>query len=223
MSGRAARRVVEVPSGPVRLPGMLDVPAPARGLVIFAHGSGASRHAPRNRALANTLRESQLATLLMDLLTAAEDRSYDARFDVGLLTTRLSAAVRWSRLQAATAGLPIGLFGAGTGAAAALQVAAALRSEIRAVVCRGGRPELASRSALGLIKAPTLLVVGAEDHDAVPANERAFTSLSCEKELATIPGAANLFEEPGALERMARLATAWFVRHLDAGTPSHRR
>ena len=223
MSGRPARRVVEVPAGPVRLPGMLDVPAPARGIVVFAHGSGASRHAPRNRALANTLRESHLATLLIDLLTAAEDRSYEARFDVGLLTTRLSAAVRWVRLQAATTGLPLGLFGAGTGAAAALQVAAALRSETVAVVCRGGRPELASRSALALVKAPTLLIVGGEDHDAVPANERAFTTLACEKEIVTIPGASHLFEEPGALEHMARHAAAWFARHLDAGAhpPRH--
>lgn len=210
------RRVVEVPSGPARLPGMIDVPAEALGLVIFAHGSGSSRHAPRNRVLANVLRDARLATLLMDLLTAREDRAYEARFDVGLLTTRLSAAVKWVGIQAATAGLPLGLLGASTGAAAALQVAAALRSEIGAVVCSGGRPDLASRSALGLIRAPTLLIVGAEDHDTTPPNERAFTSLRCEKEIALVSGASHLFEEPGALEKMARLATEWFTRHLDS-------
>jgi len=215
VSPRATRRVVEVPSGPARLPGMLDVPADSVGIVIFAHGSGSSRHAPRNRVLANVLREAGLATLLMDLLTAGEDRSYEHRFDIGLLTTRLFAALKWSGLQAATTGLPLGLFGAGTGAAAALQVAAALRSEIGAVVTRSGRPDLASRSALGLIKAPTLLIVGGEDHEAIPANERAFTSLQCEKELVPIAGATRLFEEPGALDKMARLAAEWFTRHLE--------
>jgi putative phosphoribosyl transferase len=195
---------------------MLDVPADAAGIVIFAQGSGSSRHAPRNRALAGVLRDARLATLLMDLLTPAEDRVYEARFDIGMLTTRLSAAVKWSRIQAATAGLPVGLFGTSTGAAAALQVGAALRSEIEAVVCSGGRPEHASRSALGLIKAPTLLIVGAEDAEAIPPNERAFKLLLCEKEIALIPGASQHFEEPGALETMARLAAGWYTRHLES-------
>lgn len=195
---------------------MLDVPAEATGLVIFAQGSGSSRHAPRNRVVANVFREARLATLLMDLLTAGEDRVYKSRFDIGLLTTRLSAAVKWSGLQAATAGLPLGLFGASTGAAAAIQVAAAMRNEIGAIVCRSGRPELASRSALGLIKAPTLLIVGSEDHELIPPNERGFTLLRCEKEIATVPGATNLFEEPGALDKMARLAAGWFTRHLES-------
>lgn len=215
MNRRSTRRVIEVPSGPARLPGMLDLPAEAIGIVIFAQGSGSSRHAPHNRAVANTLREARVATLLIDLLTAAEDRAYETRFDIGLLTTRLSAAVRWISLQAATTGLPIGLLGTSTGAAAALQVAAALRHEIGAVVCRSGRPDLASRNALGLIRAPTLLIVGGADHDAIPPNERAFTSLQCEKEISLVPHATHLFEEPGALEKVARLAAGWYVRHLD--------
>ncbi|MCG6874488.1 MAG: alpha/beta hydrolase [Betaproteobacteria bacterium] len=193
---------------------MLDVPADAAALVVFAQGSGSSRHDPRNRIVANTLCEARLATLLMDLLTAAEDRTYESRFDIGLLTTRLSAAVRWAGLQAATASLPLGIFGTGTGAAAALQVAAALRNAVGAVVCRSGRPDLASRNALGLVKAPTLFIVGGADKELVPANERAFTSLRCGKEIALVSGATNLFEEPGALEKMTRLSADWFTRHL---------
>ncbi len=195
---------------------MLDVPGEAIGVVIFAQGSGSSRHAPRNRVVANVLREARLATLLMDLLTAGEDRIYATRFDIGLLTTRLSAAVKWVGLQAATTGLPLGLFGASTGAAATLQVAAALRGSIDAVVCHGGRPDLASRSALGLIKAPTLLIVGGADHENIALNERAYTSLQCEKEIESVAGATHLFEEHGALDRMARLAADWFTRHLDS-------
>jgi putative phosphoribosyl transferase len=221
LNRKSTQRVVEVPSGPARLPGMLDLPAETIGVVIFAQGSGSSRHAPHNRAVASTLREARVATLLMDLLTAAEDRAYETRFDIGLLTTRLSAAVRWTSLQAATSRLPIGLLGTSTGAAAALQVAAALRSEIGAVVCRSGRPDLASRNALGLVKAPTLLIVGGADHDAIPPNERAFTTLRCEKEISLVPGATHLFEEHGALERMARLATDWFARHLDDRHRAH--
>lgn len=216
MNTRATRRVVEVPSGPVRLPGMLEVPAGAQALVIFAQGSGSSRHAPRNRVVANGLREAGLATLLMDLLTAGEDLRYETRFDIGLLTTRLSATVKWASLQAASANLRIGLFGANTGAAAALHVAAVLRNEIHAVVCRSGRPDLASRSALGLIKAPTLLIVGGEDHDLIGPNERAFMSLSSEKEIQLVAGATGHFDEPGALDRMLGLATGWFARHLAA-------
>jgi len=199
---------------------MLEVPTGASGLVIFAEGSGSSRHAPRNRVVANVLREARLATLLMDLLTAGEERHYESRFDVGLLTTRLSAAVKWAGLQSASAGLRIGLFGTNTGAAAALHVAAALRNEIDAVVCRSGRPDLASRSALGLIKAPALLIVGSEDHDLIAPNERVFTSLRCEKEIALVSGAANDFAEPAAFDRMTRMAAGWFTRHL-AGPSRH--
>jgi len=195
---------------------MLEVPAKATGLVIFAQGSGSSRHAPDNRNVANFLREAGLATLLMDLLTAGEDRKYESRFDVGLLTTRLSAATNWAGLQAATASLPLGLFGADTGAAAALQVAAALRNTVGAVVCRGGRSDLASRNALGLIKAPTLLIVGGEDRELMPPNERAFMSLRCEKEITLVSGAASLSGEAGALEKTTRLAAAWFARHLES-------
>lgn len=193
---------------------MLEVPAAAAGLVVFAQGSGSSRHAPHNRVVANFLRDAGLATLLMDLLTAGEERRYESRFDIGLLTTRLSAAVNWAALQTATASLPLGLFGADTGAAAALQVAAALRTKVGAVVCRSGRSDLAGRNALGLIKAPTLLIVGGEDQELVAPNERAFTSLRCEKEIVLIPGAANLSADAGALDKMNRLAAAWFTRHL---------
>jgi len=195
---------------------MLETPADAAGLVIFAQGSGSSRHAPHNRIVANFLRDARLATLLMDLLTAGEDRRYESRFDVGLLTTRLSAAVNWAALQTATASLPLGLFGGDTGAAAALQVAAALRNKVGAVVCQSGRSDLASRSALGLIKAPTLLIVAAADRELVAPNERTFTSLRCEKEISLVPGAENLLEEAGALDRMSRLAAAWFSRHLES-------
>jgi putative phosphoribosyl transferase len=186
--------------------------------VLFAHGSGSSRHSPRNKYVANQLREARLGTLLIDLLTPEEDETYRTRFDIGLLTQRLAGAARSLAREPQTKDLPVGLFGASTGAAAALEVAAALPEAIRAVVSRGGRPDLASRVALHKVKAPTLLIVGGDDAGVIELNEQAYAELGCEKRLEIVPGATHLFEEPGTLEEVARLAAEWFTRHL-GGTP----
>jgi putative phosphoribosyl transferase len=196
----------------------LLVPERAAGVVLFAHGSGSSRHSPRNKYVAAQLREARLATLLIDLLTPGEDETYRTRFDIALLTQRLADAARSLAREPQTKDLPVGLFGASTGAAAALEVAAAMPEAIRAVVSRGGRPDLASRTALHKVKAPTLLVVGGEDTGVIELNEQAYAELGCVKHLAIVPGATHLFEEPGTLEEVARLAAQWFTRHL-GGTP----
>jgi len=196
----------------------LMVPQRAAGVVLFAHGSGSSRHSPRNKYVANQLREARLGTLLIDLLTPEEDETYRTRFDIGLLTQRLAGAARSLAREPQTKDLPVGLFGASTGAAAALEVAAALPEAIRAVVSRGGRPDLASRVALHKVKAPTLLIVGGDDAGVIELNEQAYAELGCEKRLEIVPGATHLFEEPGTLEEVARLAAEWFTRHL-GGTP----
>jgi len=196
----------------------LIIPQRAAGVVLFAHGSGSSRHSPRNKYVANQLREARLGTLLIDLLTPEEDETYRTRFDIGLLTQRLADAARSLAREPQTKDLPVGLFGASTGAAAALEVAAALPEAIRAVVSRGGRPDLASRVALHKVKAPTLLIVGGDDAGVIELNEQAYAELGCEKRLEIVPGATHLFEEPGTLEEVARLAAEWFTRHL-GGTP----
>jgi putative phosphoribosyl transferase len=196
----------------------LIIPQRAAGVVLFAHGSGSSRHSPRNKYVANQLREARLGTLLIDLLTPEEDETYRTRFDIGLLTQRLADAARSLAREPQTKDLPVGLFGASTGAAAALEVAAALPEAIRAVVSRGGRPDLASRVALHKVKAPTLLIVGGDDAGVIELNEQAYAELGCEKRLEIVPGATHLFEEPGTLEEVARLAAQWFTRHL-GGTP----
>ena len=196
----------------------LIIPQRAAGVVLFAHGSGSSRHSPRNKYVANQLREARLGTLLIDLLTPEEDETYRTRFDIGLLTQRLADAARSLAREPQTKDLPVGLFGASTGAAAALEVAAALPEAIRAVVSRGGRPDLASRVALHKVKAPTLLIVGGDDAGVIELNEQAYAELGCEKRLEIVPGASHLFEEPGTLEEVARLAAQWFTRHL-GGTP----
>jgi putative phosphoribosyl transferase len=198
----------------------LLVPPGAQGVVLFAHGSGSSRHSPRNKYVAAQLREARLATLLIDLLTPEEDEVYRTRFDIGLLTERLAEAARGLAREPQTKGLPIGLFGASTGAAAALEVAAEMPDAIRAVVSRGGRPDLASRAALAKVKAPTLLVVGGDDFGVIELNERAYAALACEKRLEIVPGATHLFEEPGKLEAVARLAAQWFTRHLAGAAAS---
>lgn len=195
----------------------LLVPAGAMGVVLFAHGSGSSRHSPRNKYVAAQLREAHLATLLIDLLTPQEDEVYRTRFDIDLLTERLGEAARSLAREPQTKGLPVGLFGASTGAAAALEVAAGMPEAIHAVVSRGGRPDLAARSALRKVKAPTLLIVGGDDTGVIELNEQAYAELGCEKQLEIVPGATHLFEEPGKLEAVARLAGQWFTRHL-AGT-----
>jgi putative phosphoribosyl transferase len=198
----------------------LLVPPGAQGVVLFAHGSGSSRHSPRNKYVAAQLREARLATLLIDLLTPEEDEVYRTRFDIDLLAERLAEAARGLAREAQTQGLPIGLFGASTGAAAALEVAAAMPEAIRAVVSRGGRPDLATRAALAKVRAPTLLVVGGDDIGVIELNEQAYAALACEKRLEIVPGATHLFEEPGKLEAVARLAAQWFTRHLAGAAAS---
>ena len=196
----------------------LEVPANARGAVLFAHGSGSSRHSPRNRYVAKVLNQAGLATLLIDLLTPQEDAERENRFDIVLLVERLAGALCHLQAEPRTARLPVGLFGASTGAAAALEFAAASPDSVRAVVSRGGRPDLASRAALHKVKAPTLLIVGGDDAGVIELNEQAYAALGCEKRLEIVPGASHLFEEPGTLEEVARLAAQWFTRHL-GGTP----
>jgi putative phosphoribosyl transferase len=194
----------------------LIVPQRATGVVLFAHGSGSSRHSPRNKYVAAQLREARLGTLLIDLLTPEEDEVYRTRFDIRLLTSRLADAARSLGREPQTKDLPVGLFGASTGAAAALEVAAAMPEAIRAVVSRGGRPDLASHAALRTVKAPTLLIVGGDDAGVIELNQQAHAELGCVKQLAIVPGATHLFEEPGTLEEVARLAAEWFTRHLGA-------
>jgi len=210
--------LAHIPAGPVTLEGMLEIPEHAVGLVLFAHGSGSSRLSPRNNYVAGVLRQAGVGTLLMDLLTPAEDRDYDRRFDIALLTQRLLDAARWVVSQPSLHDLPLGFFGASTGAAAAIEAAAMLGADARAVVSRGGRPDLASREALGNVKAPTLLLVGGYDDVVIDLNQQAYARLHCKKELVIVPGATHLFEEPGTLEEVARQAAAWFAKHLPAKT-----
>lgn len=197
---------------PLDLPGRLALPAAARGLVLFAHGSGSSRFSPRNQHVASVLHESWIGTLLFDLLTEQEAADRVNVFDVGLLGARLAAAIAFVRSQEQTAPLPLGLFGASTGAAAAL-VAAAHDPDVAAVVSRGGRPDMAGAS-LARVSCPTLLIVGGHDAEVLALNRLALEHLGGEKQLAVIPGATHLFEEPGTLDEAARLAAEWFARHL---------
>lgn len=200
--------------GPMQLEGILTIPEPVMGLVIFAHGSGSSRLSPRNTYVAERLQNRAMATLLFDLLT--EDEASDRRnvFHVPLLASRLEEAVSWTCCDPETAGLPIGLFGASTGSAAAL-VAAAANPAIAAVVSRGGRPDLAG-DALSQIRAPTLLIVGGADTGVLELNQDAFARLNCVKQLHVVPEATHLFEEPGALDEVVRVAGDWFALHLQA-------
>jgi pimeloyl-ACP methyl ester carboxylesterase len=213
MSVRVDEKAVTVSIGPIALPGDLAIPPQAKGIVIFAHGSGSSRLSPRNRFVAEALREGGTGTLLFDLLTEREDQDYSRRFDIALLTERLVGATRWLRGRPEAEGLGLGYFGASTGSAAALFAAAELGNEISAIVSRGGRPDLAA-PALGTVQAPTLLIVGGEDHTVLDLNRNAYRRLKTAKHLAIIPGATHLFEEPGALEEVARLARDWFRKHL---------
>lgn len=201
----------------VDLEGELALPESPLGLVLFAHGSGSSRHSPRNRYVADALQEGRLGTLLMDLLTPAEDqidsRTAELRFNIELLAERVIAAVDWAGSHPALQGLTVGLFGASTGAAAALVAAAGRPAQVIAVVSRGGRPDLAG-AALPQVRAATLLLVGGDDRTVLELNREALRELRGEKELKILPGATHLFEEPGALEEVSRLAQKWFVRHL---------
>jgi putative phosphoribosyl transferase len=210
---------VRVPAGPAWLDGNLSLPEQSRAVVLFAHGSGSSRHSSRNRYVARLLNEAKLATLLIDLLTPHEEaidaRSAQLRFDIGLLAERVMDATDWLMQFPDTKQLPIGTFGASTGAAAALAAAAVRPDEIKAVVSRGGRPDLAG-AALIHVQAPTLLIVGGNDVQVIQLNREAFARLRCEKQLAIVPRATHLFEEPGALDAVARLAGDWFLSHLNA-------
>lgn len=204
---------------PRRLPGSLVVPGAATGIVVFAHGSGSSRLSPRNRYVATALNENGLATLLFDLLLPEEADDRHNVFDIPLLGSRVEETLSWMRSEPAVAHLSIGLFGASTGAAAALTAAAHRPDEVQAVVSRGGRPDLAG-GALARVKAPTLLIVGGYDEAVIALNEQAMGELKCEKRLEIVPGATHLFEEPGTLDEVISLAAAWFVRFLGKGTPT---
>jgi putative phosphoribosyl transferase len=217
MEGEGEERLVRVAAGAVTLEGNLTLPEGAEGIVLFAHGSGSSRHSPRNRYVARLLNDAKLATLLVDLLTSDEEaidmRTGHLRFDIGLLAERLIAVTDWLPQYRDTQHLRIGYFGASTGAAAALVAAAERPDVVGAVVSRGGRPDLAA-DALARVRAPTLLIVGGNDFQVIELNRAAFAQLHCEKRLVIVPGATHLFEEPGALDEVARLAREWFERHL---------
>jgi len=212
------QRPVAILAGNASLAGDLTVPAGANGVVLFAHGSGSSRASPRNVWVAARLARAGLATLLFDLLTSDEERrdiqTREHRFDIPLLSRRLVAATDWVDTQPELRALPVGYFGASTGAAAALVAAAERRARIGAVVSRGGRPDLAGVDALAQVTAATLLVVGGNDHMVIDLNRRALAALHCEKRLEIVPGATHLFEEPGALEQVATLASQWLVEFL---------
>jgi putative phosphoribosyl transferase len=217
MAAHETIRAVRIPAGRVMLQGDLVVPTRARGVVLFAHGSGSSRHSPRNRTVAEVLRAGEMATLLMDLLTVDEEAmdvgTGRLRFDVPLLAARLVAATDWLEADAEMRAVPLGYFGASTGAAAALMAAVERPRLVGAIVSRGGRPDLAG-PALPRVAAPTLLIVGGYDYQVVKMNQDALAQMRAETHLEIVPGAGHLFEEPGTLKRVAELARAWFERHL---------
>jgi putative phosphoribosyl transferase len=204
---------VRIPAGEVDLDGTLEFPPDARGVVVFAHGSGSSRFSPRNQFVAKELSRHGIGTLLLDLLTGGEDVVYQTRFDIGLLSKRLGHVRDWLNTRPELKTASVGLFGASTGAGAALQAAAQNPEKILAVVSRGGRPDLAWEY-LGQVRCPTLLIVGGRDEEVLELNRTAFRKLSCEKELMVIPAATHLFEEPGKLQEVAHLALEWFKRYL---------
>jgi dienelactone hydrolase len=215
---RLERTVSFVADG-VELEGTIGIPESARGVVLFAHGSGSSRFSPRNRYVARVFRDGGLATLLIDLLSRDEEQideiTRELRFDIAMLASRLEAAIDWLRAEPVTRDLPVGLFGASTGAAAALVAAAARPDRIGAVVSRGGRPDLAN-DALASVHAPTLLIVGGRDELVIGLNQQARAAMRTDVHLEIVPGATHLFEEPGTLERVAELARDWFLAHLPA-------
>lgn len=206
---------VSIPVGACALDGVLELPADPIGVVLFSHGSGSGRMSPRNRQVAAELRSAGVATLLIDLLTTTEDATYHTRFDIEVLTRRLHVCASWLGTDPSSAPLPLGVFGASTGAAGALCMAAESGTGVAAVVSRGGRPDLAD-AALAQVLSPTLLIVGGDDGAVLDLNRQAFEALRCEKALEIVPGATHLFEEPGALERVAALAANWFVQHFTA-------
>ena len=219
-------REVRIPSGDVSLYGDLVLPSGFFGVVLFVHGSGSGRHSARNRQVAQKLQQADMATLLFDLLTAQEEQvdlhTREHRFDISLLTRRIQDATTWAMAQPDLQHVPVGYFGASTGSAAAIIAAGRLGKRIAAVVSRGGRPNLAGPVALAAVTAPTLLIVGGADHGVIELNQQALLQLTCDKELAVVPGATHLFEEQGTLEQVAELATSWFSSHLTRkGTGEH--
>lgn len=206
-------QIIHIPAGDVELEGALNVPEGASQIVIFAHGSGSSRQSPRNKMVSEVLNKNKIATLLFDLLTSEEDISYENRFNIDLLKERLLAATRWVLNKENLSGFSIGYFGASTGSAAALKAAAELGDQIKAVVSRGGRPDMAVEE-LGDVLAPTLLLVGGDDTDVIELNKMAAGKIRCYKELVIIPGATHLFEEPGKLQEVAAYAAGWFKNFL---------
>jgi putative phosphoribosyl transferase len=218
-TGVARAHNVQIASGETTLAGELNVPANAQGVVLFAHGSGSSRHSPRNQYVARRIRAANVGTLLFDLLTREEEAvdiyTRHLRFDIQLLADRLVAATNWLKGTGDLEHLRVGYFGSSTGGGAALVAAAELGEAVGAVVSRGGRPDLAGE-ALPRVKSPTLLIVGGYDEPVIKLNEEAYAQLRCEKELQLVPGATHLFEEPGTLEEVARLAAEWFQKHLQA-------
>jgi putative phosphoribosyl transferase len=213
MKNKIYESEVTIKLADISLEGSLGLPQEAKGVVLFSHGSGSSRHSPRNNFVANLLRQSGIGTLLFDLLTEEEDIEYRTRFNIPLLTERLIGATHWLIKQQKTKHFSIGYFGASTGAAAALEAAAKLPAEVSAVVSRGGRPDLAM-DYLPSVEAPSLLIVGGLDDQVIDLNRSAYNQLICKKELVIVPGATHLFEEPGTLEQVAELATQWFNRYL---------
>ena len=213
MATNHLEQLVQIPIDSIKLEGSLALPIKTQGLVVFAHGSGSSRFSPRNNSVARVLHEAGFGTLLMDLLTEEEDAIYQTRFNIDLLTERLLLATQWLQDQTRTKDLMIGYFGASTGAAAALKAAATVGSKIRAVVSRGGRPDLA-KASLVFVQSPTLLIVGGNDDTVIELNCEAYARLKGKKQLVIISGATHLFEEPGTLEEVARLATDWCKLYL---------
>ncbi|OGH68905.1 MAG: hydrolase [Candidatus Magasanikbacteria bacterium RIFCSPLOWO2_02_FULL_44_11] len=205
---------VQIPCESVTLEGIMKITTEASGIVLFAHGSGSSRLSPRNTFVAKALEERGIATLLFDLLTEEEDQTYENRFNIDLLTERLATATEWVKTDKKTKQLNVGYFGASTGAAAALKAAARLGNKIFAVVSRGGRPDLVSKEELQKVISPTLLIVGGDDTEVIELNRSAYEYISAPKELAIVPDATHLFEEPGMLEEVARLAAEWFIKYL---------
>lgn len=207
------KQAVKITINKIVLEGNLVIPPKSGGIVLFSHGSGSGRFSPRNNFVAQVLNQKKVSTLLLDLLTEEEDQIYENRFDIDLLTDRLVAAINWLGKDKDTAKLTIGLFGASTGSASALRAAALCGPKIRAVVSRGGRPDLA-QEVLDRVASPTLLIVGGRDFGVIELNQDAYEKITAEKRLEIVPNATHLFEEPGALEEVARLAAEWFLGYL---------
>jgi putative phosphoribosyl transferase len=215
------KRAVEIPVDDQYLSGDLFLPDSATGIVVFSHGSGSSRFSPRNAFVAQQMHKRGFGTLLLDLLSPAEDQDYESRFNIDLLTRRLEETTRWLTTQPVVRNLPVAYFGASTGAASALRAAASLGTAVKAVVSRGGRPDLAL-AALSDVSSPTLLIVGSQDSTVLELNQQAFEAIRAEKELKLVPQATHLFEEPGALETVADMAGEWYEKYL-AGTQHSRK